>query len=284
MWLSLSLPLEIDGIESLIGVAREADVPIDITSQPGLWGNAFRGSDAFLTAVGAASYENATDETHATDLVQAHLIETLSSIGREYVDIYFLRVRRAMEEFQISGALQALEMARQEGHIRYLGLCCDGPSLATLGLWQFHDAFEVLLVPRNHYDEEPYETLAPLARERRVGVVTSRPLNWGHGLPFVNLPAHWRLRNLTQGFYGLTLAQAAIGELSEDHPVMVGVRSAEEAKSALEAPAQPRPAGLREFLRPFIESFEDDAQWEQLAATGNPLERQAALRRQRALR
>ncbi len=61
----------------------------------------------------------------------------------------------------------ALETARQEGHVRFLGIFCDGPPLATLGTWQFHDAFEVLLAPVG----EALEMLEPLARERRVGVV-----------------------------------------------------------------------------------------------------------------
>ena len=147
-----------------------------------------RGDDSlFLTQMSTSGYERANDDRHAGDLIQAHLIETLSSIGREWIDVYFLRVRRAVDEAQLSGALEAMELARQEGHIRYLGIVCDGSSLATLGMWQFHDAFDLLLVPRNHYDDEAYRTLAPLARERRVGVVTSRPLNWGWGLPFTAL-------------------------------------------------------------------------------------------------
>ena len=112
-------------------------------------------------------YILATDHDHAITLVQAHLIETLSAIGREKIDFYFLRVQRAAEEYQVSGVLEALEMARQEGHIGFVGLACDGPSLATLNLWQFHDAFDVVLIP----DAVSFETLAPLAAERRVGVV-----------------------------------------------------------------------------------------------------------------
>lgn len=283
VWLSLSLPDRGEEISPLVEAALAADVPIDITSQPGLWGGHMRGTEAFLTTIGTAAYENASDEKHASDLLQAHFIETLSSIGREHIDIYFLRIRRAVEEYQISGALEALELARQEGHIRFIGICCDGPSLATLGMWQFHDAFDVLLVPRNHYDPEPYQTLSPLARERRVGIVTSRPLNWGYGLPFVALPAQLRLRNLTQGFYGLTLAQAAVADLALDHPVMVGVRSAEEVRLAVEAPGKHHATGLNEFLKPFIDSFDDDAQWAELAASDRPAERQAAERRGRDL-
>ncbi len=286
VWLSLSAALaesEPSDLGRLVGAALESGLPIDISSQAALWGGYLRGTDSTLAALSTTTFENATDEKNASDLVQAHLIETLSAIGREHLDFYFLRVRHAFEESQISGALQAVEMARQEGHIRFVGICCDGPAFATLGLWQFNDAFEVLLVPRNHYDTDAYDTLAPLARERRVGIVTSRPLNWGYGLPFTSLPAHWRLRNLTQSFYGLTLAQAAIADLAEEHPVLVGVRSEAEVIKAAEAVSKPRPDGLRAMLQPFIESFEDEDQWAELLKSDKPVERAAAERRQKVL-
>ncbi|MES1227687.1 MAG: hypothetical protein ABUL72_03395, partial [Armatimonadota bacterium] len=129
-------------------------------------------------SMGGLDIERATEQSHATDLVQAHLIETLSAIGREYLDFYFLRIRRGLEEFQINGALEAIEMAKQEGHIRFIGLACDGPPLAALGVWQFHDAFEVVLTR----DKDAYDTLAPLARERRVGIVTCEKLGPEHPL------------------------------------------------------------------------------------------------------
>ena len=281
VWLSLSLPYPGGDLDALVHSALEANTPIDITSQPALWGGKMRGTEATLCSIGTTEYERSNDETHACDLVQAHLIEILSSIGREKLDFYFFRVRTNAEEYQISGALQALEWAKQEGHVAHIGICCDGPSLATLGAWQFHDAFEVLLVERNHYNSEPYDTLAPLAKERRVGVITSRPLNWGFGIPFVSLPEHWRLRNLTQSFYGLSLAQAVIADLAEDHPVLVGVRSPEEVQQAVKAIELPRPSGLEAMLEPFIQSFDDEEQWKALLTCEHPEIRAAAMRRTR---
>jgi len=214
-----------------------------------------RGAGAVLVATGTPEYERATDEAHACDLVQAHLIEVLSAIGREMIDIYFFRVREMAEEFQISGALRAMEMAKQEGHIGHMGIRCDGSSLATLGVWQFHDAFDILLVPRNHRDGAAYEMLAPLAAERRVGLVTSQPLDWGEGRSFTDAPEHWRLRNLTQSFYGQTLAQAVIADLAKEHPVLVSVRTPKEVELAVTSTSHPRPEGLTAMLQPFIESF-----------------------------
>lgn len=170
IWLALGVPRAPEDADPLLEVARSAKVPLDITAQPGLWGGRMRGGEDFLTVVGPSHHERATEHSHAIDLVQAHLIETLSAIGREWIDVYWLRVRRPLEEFQIDGALEALESARQDGHVRYLGLACDGPGLSALSVWQFHDAFELVLVPRSG-DDEPYRTLAPLASERRVGLV-----------------------------------------------------------------------------------------------------------------
>ena len=118
---------------------------------------------------GGKDLDRAVDEKHASDLVQAHLIETLSCIGREWIDFYFLVVSAPLEEFQINGALLALEMARQEGHVRFLGLESRGAPLSSLGLWQFHDAFEAVAFASSPQDRTFEETLLPMAQTRRVG-------------------------------------------------------------------------------------------------------------------
>ena len=100
VWLSLSLPHESGeaAIDALVRSARAANVPLDISGNPALWGGRMRGDDeAFLMQMSTSGYERATDDRHAGDLIQAHLIETLSSIGREWIDVYFLRVRRAVD-------------------------------------------------------------------------------------------------------------------------------------------------------------------------------------------
>jgi hypothetical protein len=286
VWLSLSAPEKPTGdgwLGELASAARAADTILDVSSGPALWGSPLRGVDARLMTIGNLDLEQATDETHASDLLQAHLIETLSALGRESIELYFLRVRRALEDHQISGALLALEAAREDGHVRFLGICCDGLGPATLNVWQFHDAFDVLLVPRNHRNRAAYGTLAPMARERRVGIVTSRPLNWGYGVPFVRMPSQWKLRNLTQSFYGLTLAQSVIADLAEDHPVLVGVRTPEEVRLAVEAPLKPRPDGLPAMLQPFLEAFEDEAEWRDMLTSEDGALREAANRRLRDL-
>jgi len=282
VWLSLSTPYDSwseTWPKELVEASIAANTVIDISGNPGLFGGQMRGTDACLMAKGTLDIERASDQNHACDLVQAHLIQTLSAIGRENIDFYFLRVRKPLQEFQIQGALEAMESAKQDGHIGFVGLSSEGAPLTTLGLWQFHDAFEVILTPRNHYSDESYRTLQPMAAERRVGVITSQPLNWGYGLPFVQIPDLWRLRNLTQSFYGLTLAQAAIADLAKDHPVLVGVRNLAEIQAAIEAPSRNLPNGLDAMLEPFRETFDDDEFWTGLLDSVRPELKQAAERR-----
>lgn len=147
--------------------------PIDATGNTALWGEAFRGQQAEFIAFGGLEIETAQDEKHAADMVQAHLLQVLSALGRESLEVYALRVRRAVEEFQIRGALSALENSREEGLLRFFGLKAEGPSPAILSVWQFHDAFELLFCHRSDESQESWEMLSRMAGQRRVGVVAT---------------------------------------------------------------------------------------------------------------
>lgn len=168
-WLSLQIPLDADEIQPLAEAAGQSGLPIDVSVAPALWGGKLRGTEAVLSCFSSTAYETATESAHAVDLTQAHLIEVLSCLGREHLDFYFVRVRQMVEEFQISGVLEALEWAKQEGHIRFMGLACEGPPLSSLATWQFHDAFEAVYLPNS----EAESMLGTLARQRRVGILRS---------------------------------------------------------------------------------------------------------------
>lgn len=282
IWLSLLGPRQDTpdfNPEAIAQAALDSRLPLDVTAAPGLWGGFLASKAEFVSCVSDALWTQATSERHAVELVQAHLIQTLSAVGSGRLDLYFLRVRNAVEEFQIAGALEAIELARQEGYVRFAGLCCDGSAYGALSSWHFHDAFEVLLVPRNHLDGSAYEVLSPLARERRVGVVGSRPLNWGFGLPFFRLPSLWRLRNLSQSFYGLSLAQAAVADLAQSAHVMVGVRSQEQIRQYASLTSSRIPEGVGEYLQPYIDAWKDPDTWKDLAESDDPLLRAVAERR-----
>lgn len=168
VWLSLTAPTAVPGSsEALVEAALAARTVIDISSSPALWGGQMRGTDATIMGIGKVDLSAAMGEPHAHDLVQAHLIETLCGIGRDYLDFYFLSVGSPLKESQISGALIALEAARQEGHVRFVGIAATDAS-ASMGVWQLHDAFEALLIPGG-VSSGP---LRLMAKSRRVAIVT----------------------------------------------------------------------------------------------------------------
>lgn len=169
-WLRLLVPDAGDSASELIDAAVASGLPLDLSIQPALWGGALRRHATVppLVGIGGEEIAHADRATQAADFVQAHLLQTLSALGREQIDFYFLRMRAPLEEVQIAGALECLEAARQEGHVRHLGLFADAPPVAVLAMWQFHDAFDALLVRPG----DAYDVLAPMARDRRVGVVS----------------------------------------------------------------------------------------------------------------
>ncbi len=170
IWLRLCVPRTSSSIEELVDAALEAETVLDVSTQPALWGGRLRHSDSMLMASGGLEIEDAHNDTLAANLVQACILQTLSAVGHESIEFYFLRVRRALEEYQIAGALEALESSKQEGCIKHLGLLADGPGLAVKATWQFHDAFEVILLKA-----EELSILSALAHERRVGIVLDGP-------------------------------------------------------------------------------------------------------------
>ena len=153
--------------EALVQAALEAKTVIDISTSPALWGGFMRGTGAPLMILGTADLSRTVSEEHAKDIVQAHLIEALSAIGRDQIDFYFLRVAGALKEFQISGALVAMEGARQDGNVRFNGLAASDLQ-ASLGVLQFHDAFEAILVD----DGAGAASIKLLAKSRRLAIVT----------------------------------------------------------------------------------------------------------------
>ena len=267
IWLQLSVPhggFDQETSNDLIQAAKDSGLPIDISTQPALWGGGLRGGQEVLMQTSTLQIESATSEDHATDLVQAHLIETLSCLGRDCIDFYFLRIRRNLEEYQINGALAAMEMAKQEGHIRFLGLHADGPALAVLGVWQFHDAFEAVMVPRNHYDLDTYNTLAPMAKDRRVGLLGCKPLDWGWGLSPASLP---RASNL---------ALALVQDLIQNHPTLVTVRSVADIQRLVKLLENPSEAEIYPSVDSLVKAFDEESTWKELETSPDPYVRRSA--------
>lgn len=263
VWLRLLTPDVPDGAGALVDAAIATGAPVDVSSQPPLWGPLLRGYDGPLMAVIGEELEDAPSEAHGADLTRARLIQLLSALGRERIDLLFLRVRRALDDGPLAGALEAIETARQDGHVRWTGIACEGPPLATLGLWQFHDAFDLLLAARNPMEPGALETLGHLARDRRVGIVGSRPLDWGLGAPF------WLL-----GYEALV--PDAMAWATRDHPALVTVRTPEDVALVTEAAGDP--ARFEAALPEIARAYRDPRRWAALRDDPRPWVR-AAVRR-----
>ncbi len=174
VWLSPQEPVDAKPgwVQELMEACLASRTVIDVSRRTALFGGSLRGEKGTLMVCGGRDCGGAVDSNAASHMIHAHLVSTLSSIGRDQIDFYFLDYRSAWEEHQINGALEAMETAKQDGLIGFLGLYASGSELAALGMWQFHDGFDVILIPGPAPQSSAYETLAPLARDRRVGVVT----------------------------------------------------------------------------------------------------------------
>jgi len=115
--------------------------------------------------------ERATNEAHAHDLTSALIVQHLSSLGRGGLDFLFLQIRRALEETTWAGFFGAVEEARDQGLVRYLGLEICGSVVGGLAQWRFHDAFEVVMAPGTPAVD--WKSVKEVAEERRVGAVAT---------------------------------------------------------------------------------------------------------------
>jgi len=214
IWLKPMLPelgLSETWIEGMTRALLTSGTILDISAQPGLWGSHLRGEEVRILRVGADYLPRLRDPQAAADQTQAELIETLSVIGRPKLDFYVLRLTRPCEDNVLDAALMSLEEARQDGLLGHFGLLAAETSLATLSNWQFRDAFEFMLIPRNQSRHAVYDELLPMAKSRRVGIVTTDPL---------------------EGTWGPESGEV-LTQLSAEHPVLVPVSSPEEISAAL---------------------------------------------------
>lgn len=143
---------------------------LDITPAPALWGQLIREhpNELKIAITAPPNLLQVASYSLVVHSVQAHLVEVFCAIGRDDVDFYFLNLSEPVAESALSGALEALEMARQEGQIKALGFTTSAEPLRILSLWRTHDAFEVIRVPQ---DSVIREVLIPEAKSRRVGIV-----------------------------------------------------------------------------------------------------------------
>lgn len=217
VWLGLIPTGSEEGNQALVQKALEAKTILDVTRAPALWGNHLRGVQVPLSlAIGQELRHNASPEAARTYL-EGELLQTFSQIGGTQIDFVALACTGPMPENVVDAALQVLEETRQEGHIRHYGLWSAGHPMSTLALWQFHDAFEFVVVANNPPKSQGFEMLSSMAEARRVGVLSHEVLAWN-------------LDEVTD-----EVATQSIQRARESGPVLVGVKSPHEVQIATSA-------------------------------------------------
>lgn len=221
LWLRLGSHGTSEERQGLLDEAVASGAPLDVTAPAALWGRHLRGAANLLAVRAGLDLEHTGGGSHTAGQVEAHLFETLCSLQRETVDFYFLRIENTLSESQIGGALEALENARVEGHLRFLGLEIGRDGAAALAAWRLHDAFECVMVAGR-----PQEGAFALAGERRVGLVLS--------LPSLD---RWQetLEALPGDSAGRLPTGSLLGALCQHHACLLPVRSRGEVLEAFAA-------------------------------------------------
>jgi hypothetical protein len=249
IWLSLSLPSNPSELEPLVAAAISAGCPIDVSSQPALWGHYLRGSGCTIAAVGGVDITTATSFDHAADLVYAKMLETLCSIGSENIECFFLPLSGLESAVQLQGAIRAVSTAKAEGNLKTVGLYAAGNPDYALQQLQRYEVFEVILAQCNHSTLELLDWPKSAHIRSHASLVTCSPFAWSGHSPFFDLDVPW------PGDKRI-LRQQVLQELARNHPVMVGVRTASQVEEALAAFDSEPHLDLYEALRPFREGFE----------------------------
>lgn len=241
LWLRLGSHGTSEERQGLIDEAVASGAPLDVTAPAALWGRHLRGAANLLAVRAGLDLERTGGGSHTAGQVEAHLFETLCSLQRETVDFYFLRIENTLSESQIGGALEALENARVEGHLRFLGLEIGRDGAAALAAWHLHDAFECVMVAG------PQEGALALAGERRVGLVLSLPSldRWQETL--VSMPGGTEDRPSTGSL---------LGALCQHHACLLPVRSRGEVLEAFAALERAEPPVPLQSVGPILEALD----------------------------
>ncbi len=111
----------------------------------------------------------------------AHIDLSLKQLKTDWIDLYQLHNvsnEETLKQVQApGGAYEAVARAREAGKIRFVGLSSHSIAIATAALKT--GLFHTLQFPFNFIENDPAETLFPLARERNVGIIGMKPLGGG---------------------------------------------------------------------------------------------------------
>lgn len=181
------------------------------------------------------------------------LKQSLEKLQTDHVDLIQVHAVNAKADLEqalaLDGAVAALEEARSEGLVRFIGITGHArPEILSFALTQY--AFDTVLVATGMADRlvtGPETFLLPRAKEQNVGVIAMKVL--GHGtFKNINLALRYSL-----GLDGVTLA-------------IVGMDNVEQMEQIVAIAADFRPlaeeeeARLIEEVRPLVEKDAQESQ------------------------
>lgn len=122
------------------------DSVIDISGFMASAGEALRRSTSRWLVSLDLSLERLLVPSQAADFTQAALLEALCSCGRPPLEMVAIRSSGVWRDDVIDAALATILEAKEEGLVNLIAIECVGNPLATVANWQFHDAFDLLIV------------------------------------------------------------------------------------------------------------------------------------------
>jgi predicted aldo/keto reductase-like oxidoreductase len=171
-----------------------------------------------------------TAETSAEEVLR-RIDEDLRELDTDYLDIFYLRCYThdmLQERLRPGGAFDALDRARAEGKVRFIGLANHSdPSVLVAGIET--GRVDVVLFPLNVVRREALDRLIPVAEQYGVGRIVMKPLSVG------KIPAGIGLRWLVnQSVHCVAPGISSTQQLEED---VAAVAHAPEALTAEEQAA-----------------------------------------------
>jgi hypothetical protein len=264
--LSIVPPSDVDELDRMIEAAAGAS--IDVTFHPALLGHRMKSTNTYSSARLGRDLKWSTDENHAATLVQAEIVQVISSLLGEPLNYAALLLGPDVTETQVAGANRAVSMAVEEGLI-----CGSGVLVTTetkLSLTEALRLFDCSFLTCPHRELNPEQWAE--ANSFGISVVASEVLNWGTGCPLEELPA---VKNAASEA-GVDPLQALILGAPGDS-VLLTVSSVEEVEKAMScSQAQ---AGADAVWAAALAAWAEKSEWEYLLGSPDEKVRFAAQRR-----